>query len=58
MVDADLPRRILLAVTGLTPQVVTETLYALACRTEPRWVPHEVHLITTALGADNARDIC
>ncbi len=56
MVDADLPRRILLAVTGLTPQVVTETLYALACRTEPRWVPHEVHLITTALGADNARD--
>jgi hypothetical protein len=28
------PRRILLAVTGLTPQIVTETLYALAaCRT-------------------------
>ena len=27
-------RRILLAVTGMTPQVVTETLYALACRAE------------------------
>lgn len=49
------PRRILLAVTGLTPQVVTETLYALACRVEESWVPHEVHLITTATGAENAR---
>jgi CRISPR-associated protein (TIGR02584 family) len=49
------PRRILLAVTGLTPQIVTETLYALACRDEDPWIPHEVHLITTATGADNAR---
>lgn len=55
MVDPDLPRRLLLAVTGLTPQVVTETLYALACRAETPWVPHEVHLITTAVGAENAR---
>lgn len=49
------PRRILLAVTGLTPQVVTETLYALACRGEAPWVPDEIHLITTATGAENAR---
>ena len=49
------PRRILLAVTGLTPQIVTETLYALACRPEAPWIPHEVHLITTATGANNAR---
>jgi len=48
-------RHILLAVTGLTPQVVTETLYALACRADAPWVPHEVHLITTATGAENAR---
>jgi CRISPR-associated protein (TIGR02584 family) len=48
-------RRILLAVTGLTPQVVTETLYALACRPESPWVPDEIHLITTATGAGNAR---
>lgn len=48
-------RRILLAVTGLTPQVVTETLYALACRTSPPWIPDEIHLITTATGAENAR---
>lgn len=48
-------RRILLAVTGLTPQVVTETLYALACRIESPWIPDEIHLITTATGAENAR---
>lgn len=48
-------RRILLAVTGLTPQVVTETLYALACRGTEAWIPDEVHLITTATGAENAR---
>lgn len=49
------PRRILLAVTGLTPQVVTETLHALACRGEAPWIPDEIHLITTATGAENAR---
>ena len=49
------PQRILLAVTGLTPQVVTETLYALACRPESPWIPDEIHLITTATGAENAR---
>lgn len=48
-------RRILLAVTGLTPQVVTETLYALALTQESPWVPDEIHLITTATGAENAR---
>lgn len=47
--------RILLAVTGLTPQIVTETLYALACQTEEPWIPQEVHLITTVTGADHAR---
>ncbi len=49
------PRRILLAVTGLTPQVVTETLHALACRVDDAWIPTEIHLITTATGAENAR---
>lgn len=48
-------KRILLAVTGLTPQVVTETLYALACRDAAPWIPDEIHLITTATGAENAR---
>lgn len=49
------PRRILLAVSGLSPQIVTETLFALAVRAENPFVPTEIHLITTAEGADRAR---
>ena len=48
-------RRILICVTGLSPQIVTETLYALSVAQEPRWVPDEIRLITTQRGADNAR---
>ncbi len=49
------PRRILLCVTGLTPQIITETLYALAVRQRPAFVPTEVHLLTTSEGASRAR---
>ncbi len=49
------PRRILLAVTGLSPQVVTETLYALTQSAGHRLVPTEVRVITTAEGAERAR---
>jgi CRISPR-associated protein (TIGR02584 family) len=49
------PRRILLCVSGLSPQIVTETLYALAVTGEPRFVPTEIHLLTTADGAERAR---
>ena len=48
------PRRVLLAVSGLTPQVVTETLYALAADEHAPFVPTEVHLITSAEGARRA----
>lgn len=48
-------RRILVCVTGMTPQVVTETLYALL---EEGTVPTEVHLITTEDGRNCAlRDL-
>ena len=47
-------RRILLAVTGLTPQIVTETLYALAVKGTPRWVPTGIRIITTRQGAEKA----
>lgn len=52
------PRRILLAVTGLSPQIVTETLYALAhpaTDASPAFLPTEIHLLTTAEGARLAR---
>ncbi|MFZ3140976.1 CRISPR-associated ring nuclease Csm6 [Polaromonas sp.] len=51
---ADYPRRVLLAVCGLSPQIVTETLYALAADEHAPFIPTEVHLITTAEGARRA----
>lgn len=48
-------RRVLLVVTGLSPQVVTETIYALAVQRRPPWIPQEVRLVTTAEGAERAR---
>jgi len=46
-------RKVLLLVSGMSPQIITETLYALTQAKEP-WVPDEVHLITTLQGRDNA----
>jgi CRISPR-associated protein (TIGR02584 family) len=40
---------ILLAVTGLSPQVVTETVWALA-REDPAWTPDAIQLLTTRAG--------
>lgn len=48
-------KRILLVVTGLTPQVVTETVYCLAVTRDPAWAPTEVRLISTAEGVERAR---
>lgn len=44
-------KKILVAVTGMSPQIVTETLYAL--HTQHQWTPREVHVLTTQTGADN-----
>lgn len=44
---------ILLAVTGMTPQVVTETLYGLVEKGEP-W-PDRVEIITTRQGAERVK---
>ncbi|MCG9059804.1 CRISPR-associated ring nuclease Csm6 [Laribacter hongkongensis] len=48
-------RKILLAVSGMTPQVVTETLYALATREDP-WYADEVLLLSTEEGCQRARN--
>lgn len=55
MAPHEYPRRVLLMVSGLSPQVVTETLYALAVERKPAFVPTEVLLVTTAQGARIAR---
>ncbi|MDQ6951757.1 MAG: CRISPR-associated ring nuclease Csm6 [Mariprofundales bacterium] len=48
-------KKILLAVSGLSPQILTESLYALAVATPTPFVPDEIHLITTSEGAERAR---
>ncbi len=48
------PRRILLVITGLTPQVVTETLFAL-WQKAPDSLPTEIHVLSTAEGVERAR---
>ncbi len=48
-------RRVLLSVTGLSPQVVTETLYALAVAQSPHFMPTELVVITTLEGAESVR---
>lgn len=47
-------RRVLLAVSGMSPQILTETLWALTQQLDPAFFPTEIHLITTRSGALNA----
>lgn len=47
--------RVLFTVTGLSPQIVTETVYALAYRQEPAFIPTRIVLMTTTEGANRAR---
>lgn len=47
-------KRVLLVVIGMTPQIVTETLYKLAVDSDPVYIPTEIHLITTKEGANSA----
>jgi CRISPR-associated protein (TIGR02584 family) len=50
------PKRILLAVSGMSPQILTETLYAIAvAEKSASFVPTEIHLITTLEGARRAK---
>ncbi|MGX5672451.1 CRISPR-associated ring nuclease Csm6 [Thermomonas fusca] len=50
-------RRILLCVSGNSPQIITETLYALAVETgdRPPFVPTEIRVLTTSRGAEQTR---
>ena len=49
-------KRILLVVTGMSPQIVTETLWALAvAQRDTPFVPTEIHVLSTQEGVDRAR---
>jgi CRISPR-associated protein (TIGR02584 family) len=43
------PRRILICVSGISPAVITETLYALVKQDKP-FIPDEIHVVTTLTG--------
>lgn len=47
---------VLLAAMGLSPAVLTETLWALAVR-DPAFLPHRVLVLTTAPGRDRLREL-
>jgi len=53
-----LKKNILFLVTGMTPQIITETVWALACdpENEEKWVPDEVHVMSTEHGLNQVRD--
>lgn len=44
-------RRILYCTIGETPQIVTETIWALTRQRTPAWFPDEIHIVTTKRGA-------
>lgn len=48
-------RRILMCVSGMSPAVITETLYALVTQTTP-FVPDEIHVVTTLDGKQKVLD--
>lgn len=50
-------RCVLVAVSGLSPQVITETLYGLAVAPDKthRFIPDEIHVVTTDQGAERIK---
>lgn len=51
-------KKILLLVTGMTPQIITETVYGLAVQppAADRWIPDHIHVISTQDGLNQIRD--
>ena len=49
-------RKILLVVSGFSPQIVTETLYSLVTRAKNPWIPNEIQLLSTYKGCEIAKN--
>lgn len=47
-------KKILVCATGMTPQIVSESLYALIKETPP-FIPDEIHIISTTIGLQHLR---
>ncbi|WP_052500216.1 MULTISPECIES: CRISPR-associated ring nuclease Csm6 [Acinetobacter] len=51
-------KNVLFLVTGMTPQIITETVWALACDpdNEEKWIPDEVQILTTTDGIKKIKE--
>ncbi len=49
------PKRTLFAVIGMTPQIITESLYVLAVKQQPAFVPTDIKIVTTKAGAEQVK---
>lgn len=51
-------KNILFLVTGMSPQIITETIWALACnpKKNPQWIPDEVYVLTTQIGINQIKE--
>jgi CRISPR-associated protein (TIGR02584 family) len=47
-------RKILVAVSGTSPQIITETMFGLIVGQPQPWIPDEIHLVTTISGKSYA----
>lgn len=52
------PRRVLLAATGMSPQILTETCYSIAVAATPTFIPTKIHLLTTERGKRSFENEC
>ncbi len=50
-------KNVLFLVTGMTPQIITETVWALACdpNNQNLWLPDEIHVLSTEDGLNQIR---
>lgn len=50
-------KNVLFLVTGMTPQIITETVWALACdkQNPSPWIPDEIHVLSTEDGLNQIR---
>lgn len=51
-------KNILFLVTGMSPQIITETIWALACnpKRKVQWIPDEVYVLTTQIGINQIQE--
>jgi CRISPR-associated protein (TIGR02584 family) len=47
-------RKILLSILGMSPQILTETVYALSME-KPAFIPDEIYVLTTQMGTKNCK---